>query len=358
MLRSLNNQRCLFLLSALTAALLWLVPVRSVRAAVYTYNARQRVINAGVLFVGSAADVTVPDPAPYVFYVLDQRSDVKPVGWRFVNPLAQSTVSTAMSSRWTPAYKAGDSLNPSMAAYWEVALRDVSADDLQQFDVLYLSASGISFQPADNEKLRRFVDNGGQLIVEYGTAGGNIPLFDSAAWATTGTATSALAFPQAGSVFNLHPLVTQPNLIQLTDLPFLGAASPDGNFGTITEANNPGNIFGAVLLQGNKSGVEAAQLGAGQIITSALNVGPTISISQRAFFTTGPFFAQAPYLNGSTSYSPSVVPAADLKFLSNIISWADTHPSENKTSHQNAAGPSSASFAAAWTYPIAGSSAS
>ena len=380
MFRSSNNKRCLLLLSALTAGLLWLAPVRSVRAAAYTYNARQRTINAGVLFVGSASDLAfpsaaanspapVPDPAPYVFYVLDQRPDVKPVGWRFVNPLAQSTVGTAMSNRWNGAYAVGSGLTPTMAAYWEVALRDVSADDLQQFDVLYLAGSYVvgpnsvpvsgTLTPADNEKLRRFVDGGGQLIVDYGVATGAQPqlygaftLFSGTGWAS-GPAASSLTPPATSG---LHPLLTQPNYFQMNDLMSLGASSPDGTFGTITEPNS-GSLFSPVLLQGGAHGLDAAQLGAGQVVSSALNLGPTISISRGALFSSGPFFAQAPYFNNSvTSYSPSVVPASDLKLLSNAISWEDTHPTENKTSHQNAAGPSSASFTAAWSYPVPNSS--
>ena len=352
MSRSLNNRRYFLLLSALTAALLWLAPVRSAQAAVFIYNARQRTIKAGVLFVGTAADPTAPDPAPYVFRVLDRRLDVKPVGWSFINPLAQSTVTASMINRWAGAYAPGASLTPDMAAYWEVPLRDVSADDLQQFDVLYLSASGVGFLPADNEKLRRFVDNGGQLIVEYSAPAGFPLLFDSANWAA-GTANTALSPPLVNSVFDLHPLITQPNLLQvnapLSDLPYLGAPSAVGGYGTITQNTN---IFSTVLTQGgSKDAVDAAQLGGGQIVTSALNIGPTVSISYGARFASGPFFAQAPYFNGAPSYSPSVVPAADLKLLSNIISWGDAHPNENKTSHQNAAGPSSASFTAAWAYP-------
>jgi hypothetical protein len=354
MSRSLNNSRCLLLLSALTAMLLWLVPARSVRAAVYTYNARQRTLNAGVLFVGSASDSAVftantpnpvPDPAPYVFYVLDQRPDVKPVGWSFVNPLAQSTVTTAMSTRWNGVYKAGDSLTPTMASYWEVALRDVSADDLQQFDVLYLSASGVGFLPADNEKLRRFVDNGGQLIVEYGGPVGSPLLFDSANW-SSGAATSSLMLPLApssSSLYDLHPLIMQPNFLQPGDFLFLGEVLPaGGGFGTLKQNTQ---IFGTVLLQGSADAVDAAQLGGGQIVTSALNIGPAVCGNNQGAIL-------------PTTFNPAAVPSVNFKFLSNIISWADTHPNENKTSHQNAAGPSSASYTAAWNYPVAGSTSS
>jgi len=363
MSRSLNNSRCLLLLSALTATLLWLVPARSVRAAVYTYNARQRTLNAGVLFVGSAADAAVstvntpnpvPDPAPYVFYVLDQRPDVKPVGWSFVNPLAQSTVTTAMSTRWNNAYSAGASLTPTMASYWEVPLRDVSADDLQQFDVLYLAASyvvtggnsyAVTFTPADNEKLRRFVDNGGQLIVEYGVFtsaqprfAGALPLFVGATWAT-GAGTSLAPNGSPGSL-DLHPLLMQPNFLsQMTDFPFLGEPSPSSAYGTTTMANSDYyNLFSTVLSHPNGFAVTAAQIGGGQVVTSTLNIGPTVCNN-------------FPGAILPINFNPAAAPAANFKFLSNIISWADAHPTENKTSHQNAAGPSAASYTAAWAYP-------
>jgi len=372
MSRSLNNTRWLFLLSALTAALLWLAPARTGQAAVYTYNARQRTINAGILFVGSAADPAfyttntpnpVPDPAPYLFYVLDQRADIKPVGWSFINPIAATTVSAATATRWaagTPAYKAGDPVTRDMAAYWEVSLRDTSADELQQFDVLYLPAGGAVFLPSDNEKLRRFVDNGGQLIVEYGTAGdANHLLFTGANW-MTGT-DMALTPPAAPGGFDLHPLLTQPNFFAPNDFfaainfPLLGAPAPAGIYGTIAPATNSdySNLFGTVLNHSSLPAVSAAQLGGGQIVTSTLNIGPVVSISQGTTFQLGPFFGLASYsvTPPPVSYSPSVAPAADLKFLSNVISWADAHPTENKTSHQNAAGPSSASYTAAWSYP-------
>ena len=358
MFRLSNNKRCLLLLSALTAALLWLMPVRSGLAAAYTYNARQRTINAGVLFVGSAPDGFnyAPDPTPYVFYVLNQRPDAKPVGWSFVNPLAQATVSAAMSTRWGGttgayggAYLPGASLRPTMASYWEVALQDVSADDLQQFDVLYLVGSYIvgtnsvpvevTFTPANNEKLRRFVDGGGQLIVEYGVgvpaqptfSPGVLSLFTGASW-ITGT-DNTLTPP-----VDLHPILTQPNFLQPLDFSFLGQPSPSGAYGTISPLGNSdyNSLFTTVLSHAGGGAVTAAQLGGGQVVTSTLNIGPAVSPYSGAILP--------------VTFNPAVAPAADLKFLSNVISWEDTHPTENKTSHQNAAGPSSASFTSAWSF--------
>ena len=370
MSRSSNNKRCLFLLSALTAALLWLAPARSVQAAAYTYNARQRVINAGVLFVGSAADPALvsvgninlaPDPAPFIFYVLDNRPDVKPVGWRFVNPLAQSTVSAAMSNRWNGAagaYQTGAGLTSAMASYWEVALRDVSADDLQQFDVLYLHASSANYAagllPADNEKLRRFVDGGGQLIVEYGGPVSVLPLFGGASWASASDPNVTLVIPGA-ALLTEHPIVSQPYPLWPLDphYPFsLGTYNNTNVYGTIINGGGDYmNLFGAALYRTATTGaalavptnpaVSAAQLGAGQMIVSALDVGPHVNLANGA----ATFGAAA----GTPGFAAASL--ADLKFLSNVISWADTHPAENKTSHQNASGPSAASFASAWVYP-------
>ena len=338
MSRLLNNSRSFLLLSALTAALLWLAPARSGRAAVYTYNTRQRTINAGVVFVGSAADPAtrtgngnfVPDPAPYLFRVLDLRPDVKPVGWSFVNPLAPANVTTAISTRWninTGAYVLGAAVTPDMAAYWEVPLQDVSADDLQQYDVLYLhaSATGYSatFRPIDNEKLRRFVDNGGQLIVEYGGPVSNPALFTDAIWTNPPPTDPNVTLTfVAGSPLFQHPIVSQPYPLWQLDphFPFsLGMANDigAGSYGTISAGalGEYNNLFGAVLYRTattgttpavpTQPGVSAAQLGAGQIVVSALDIGPHTTLTNLATFGT----LAAPI-------NTALASAGDLKFLS------------------------------------------
>ena len=139
------------------------------RAATYSYGSSARTVNAGVVFLGHAQQTTsnAPDPAPYLFYTLNLRSDIKPFGWNIVNPMAPRTVTQATATRWA-GYSNGQAITASMAAYWEVPLDDMSADQLRRYDVLYLPLQvGQKVSPAENEKLRRFVDYGGALFVEY-----------------------------------------------------------------------------------------------------------------------------------------------------------------------------------------------
>ena len=336
-----KTTRSLLLLSALTAALST-APARSVHAAAYTYDTRQRTVNAGVLTVAGSVD-----PAPYIFYVFDQRADIKPVGWTFVNPIASTTVTPPIKSRW--GYAANATLTPSMAGYWEVPLRDTSSDQLQQFDVLYLPATGIGFTPSDNEKLRRFVDGGGQLIVEYANTGGTPALFAGLNWTTASA--PALTPPAAGTAFDLEPILTQSYLFAPSDLNLLATVIPPASDGVLSGTGDFGNWFSPVLSHPGGIAIAAAQLGAGQIIASTLSLGPVVSLSSLASFST-PLIPGPP---PGPPPNPLTVPAIDLKLLSNMISWGDTHPTENKTSHQNSAGPSSASFAPAWSELVAGS---
>src|ERR1700709_2513333 len=53
------------------------------------------VSNASV--VGNAKE----NGTPHLFYILDKRTDLKPAGWSFVNPLAPSSITQAMIKEWS-----------------------------------------------------------------------------------------------------------------------------------------------------------------------------------------------------------------------------------------------------------------
>ena len=348
-----------FLLPVLTAAALGAgflalaAPTARAGGAVY----QQHTVNAGVLVNGA-------DPAPYLFYVLNNRADIRPPDLILVNPLA-------------PA-----SALPNTAAYWEVSLNKVSDSELAQYNVLYLAASGpggaISFGPALNEKLRRFVDNGGQLIVEYGAAVPQAatpaailpaPGLFTGTGATAPTTATPLVFPAAGSATLAHPLASQPYFLSSADLTILGNVP---NLVPVPPATTPAAqhleltadtadllhstefplLFSPVLNDTNGGTVvSAAQLGAGQIIVTTLNIGLGISVdpNYRVPATTGPLTFNPANL--------SVAPAPDLKLLANIIKWGEAHPNENKTSHENASNAGLASFSPAWQFPVLGAAA-
>ncbi len=346
-----------FLLSALTVAAFaagacvpGLVP--AARAAGYVYQ--QHTLAAGILVndVNATGAGPATDPAPYFFYVLNNRFDVKPVDLNLTNPLAPPTITPAILNRWTPAganavapYTLGETVTPSMAPYWEVSLFNSSDSQLAQFDVLYLPAGGQAFAPAINEKLRRFVDNGGQLIVEYGTV-----VSPAVAGLFTGTgpgtmmSASMAGVPPAGAAFLRHPIISQPYLLSDTDVAGLGSFTADIGVNTLDPvhgaktAGAPSeytNAFSPVLNGTGGTLLAAAQIGGGQAVVSALNLGPNISGHNAATFTPTDLAA---------------APATDLKVLANILTWAETRPSENKTSHGNASSAGLASFSPAWQY--------
>src|SRR5204863_7230703 len=92
------------------------------RADVTSYSFERRQIKACVLVSNAASSslncngspVLVKENAvPYVFYVMDKRTDLKPGGWEFVNPLAPSNLTGDIVQRWT--CRAAASSDPTLA---------------------------------------------------------------------------------------------------------------------------------------------------------------------------------------------------------------------------------------------------
>ncbi len=351
---------------------------------------QQHVINAGVLVNDSNTQGSGPaaDPTPYPFYVLNNRTDVRPPDLTLVNPLAPTSITAAILNRWTPTsgtapYTLGQTVTPDMAPYWEVPLNSVSDNELSQFNVLYLEASGsggtVTFGPAIDEKLRRFVDNGGQLILEY--AGVSTPA--RGLWTGTGAATvaapTAVTFPAVSTAVIAPPAVTQPYFLSGSDLVSLFNTIPVGqvsnpplalaaNTADLLHGSEFTTVFSPALVEDSGPAnnlaplgpaVSTAQVGAGQVVASALRIGPSVGVTDPTgtrLVSNGPYYMEA--VNTSTRLRLPVAsdfynaPAADLKLLTNIVELSETHPNENKTSHGNASGAGLASFSATWQYPI------
>src|SRR6185503_7500128 len=128
------------------------------------------------------------NPDPHVFYVLNSRNDLKPLGFEFMNPAAPAVITSEIYKRWQdrqrggaspdPAFVAGSSqaavftvgsrVTKNMGAYWEVNVDTLATEDLRQFDILYIHShkQNITFGSEVKEKLRRYVDAGGTLFVE------------------------------------------------------------------------------------------------------------------------------------------------------------------------------------------------
>jgi hypothetical protein len=151
-----------------------------------TYSTKRRLFKVGILLLDSTIDANndgtistaeaargPENPDPYIYYIADSRTDVKPQNWEFVNPLAPATVTNDVKARWDArlgsdsGYHIGDKVSKDMAAYWEVYLTRSSLSDLLQFDLLFITNHRrTAFTPADREKLRKLVDAGGIVWLE------------------------------------------------------------------------------------------------------------------------------------------------------------------------------------------------
>ena len=363
MMRSRKNRikpslRVLLPAAALAAAAVCLPAVS--RAATYSYGSSSRTVNAGVVFLGRASTPLVRqnnnpyafDPAPYLFHTLNLRPDIKPFGWNIVNPLAPRTVTQAIATRW-PGYTNGGGqvvappVTANMAAYWEVPLDDTSADQLRRYDVLFLPLqAGKTMTPLESEKLRRFVDNGGALFIEYynGAANSPLPPFNFFAALNTGNQPGILDLPAFNSLYLRTPVLQEPYAFDRPDFGTLGV-------GPTLIPNNltpvlP-NYWGQVLTGPNGTAIYAGQYGAGVMVASGLGIAAQISNPDSA----NPLNV-TPYYSSDQAVAANNVSTPDLKFLANLITYVDSHPNENKNPRQNGSAADLASFAPAWTAPV------
>ena len=148
------------------------------------YASRFQNIKAGVVVLDSDrvnASAPARSSAPYTFYNLDQAAPIKPASWSFSNPYAPSVVTGPIATRWAsinaflPASAVkvnptvGDKISKRNAAYWEVSLGSLSDTQLANYDILLVAPRyAVNLNPAERNKLRRFVDNGGLLWIEAG----------------------------------------------------------------------------------------------------------------------------------------------------------------------------------------------
>lgn len=363
--RTRTLPRALSLLTALAALWLCLTATPAAHAGAYTYDtSARRTVNAGILLLDSTNEGGGKGDSnkdPYLFYVLNQRIDIRPFGWNIVNPLAPATVTQAIQARWNAraganVYGLGQTVTPNMAAYWEVDLQRTAADDLSQFDVLYLGIDNkrqAQFSVTDTQKLLHFVDNGGILFIEYVGNDATLtppidtarPLFFGLQFYGTTTGNGGAAPGTVGSL----PLLSAPYALSMYELNTLGDKGI-GNY-YIDDGGTPSGLLSNVIVntnQSNKPVVAAGSLGAGGIVVSALGVANAINERiQTANNIEGPSgFNSGPYCG--TNYMAA--PTADLKFLSNILASVGTHPNAHQNSHNTGFTPNGLPSAARiWT---------
>lgn len=255
------------------------------------YDPRVAPINAGVITFGDS-DAAVRDV--YTFYALDQRTDLKPAGLSFQNPLAPSGAGR------------------DQAAYWLVDLSKVTDTQLSRYRILLLSRANLNGMTAEmREKLRRFVDGGGVLWVDMPANGSSGELFFPRL--TFGTGGGAINF------INLnHPLLHGYYTLTPADIARLGARGRGFGGGTV-------NIQEPALQP--VAGVNASQIviaagnyGAGRILVSAAGIAAAINAPMVR--------SDGTPTQRARTYRLEAVPALELKFAYNLLRWASNATSD------------------------------
>jgi PQQ-like domain len=303
---------------------------------------------------------------PYVFYVADERRDLKPTHWEFVNPLAPATVTDQMAVRWAQiqgnvaplsgrSFVPGTPLTKDMAPYWEAVLAPENLSRLKELDIAYISAATpVAFTLQDSELLRRMADAGVCLW------------FDNAGGFRIGTNADdpnklflPLDFPVGGAGTSAtlntgHPLLSGYYRLSSGEIARLGDGNGYGNrvvnfLPTDSTALEP--VLQPILPNGNITTpyLAAARYGSGYVVATAGNVGGAIS---------APAGPALPGLLGNTGVVSGVTllqaQVEDLKFFYNIVSWTGEQdqvqrgPRRNGASNEQLTG-----FVERWRLPAA-----
>jgi hypothetical protein len=357
------------------------------QAGVYTYanSAEARNINCGILLADSAGQTLPPTlasgpdlPAPYPFYILDQRADIKPNGWHIVNPLAPSVVTTDLQANY-PAYTLGQPVTPNMAVYWQISLPQVAqeyadgADVLSQFNLLVIHTHLlIGLSRNEREALRQYVDQGGTLWVEdCEGATTEMPDTDAGANTPAGLFIDVVFHDNAGTGGyaivpdndHRHPLTTIPYFLSQLDLDNLGDKDVSNYYmSSMNGATTSPDLTDLLTVVGNSAYqnatgqslpyVSAGDYGAGHIIIDNADVIDSIS-NPVASDIGGPGNSVL-----TSGFCPTDVQAAlpqDLKFLVNELSWSsDTASNTGANTRRNGVEPAPLvgdGLVPAWTYP-------
>ena len=286
------------LLMALVLSMLTLAALADGRS----YEPRFAPVYAGVITFG-ANDTAVRDV--YTFYALDMRSDLKPTGLSFQNPLA-------------PAGTGRD-----QASYWLVDLSRISDSQLAQYRILLLSRTNLAGMTIEmREKLRRFVDGGGVLWIDLPIAGSTGELFFPRL--QFGTGTGALNFVNLN-----HPLLHGYYTLTPQDVARLGARGR-GFGGGIVTVQEP-QLQPVAGVNASQLVIVAGHYGAGRIVVSAAGIAAAINAPMVRSGGTPPDRAR--------TYRLEAVPALELKFAYNLIRWASASTVESFSMRRSNAVP-------------------
>ena len=380
--------------------------VSAAHAGSFTFGKHQRTINAGILLLdqpNSGPFNSMVDSYglgtggtnggtfnmnPYIFYVLNQRTDIKPYGWTFSNPLAPPNVTFDILARWNArttydgpgspgqtyfnsvgsVYQLGQQVTENMAPYWEVNMSQLTPQSIDKFNILYLRLrQGVRIRRRDAELLLSFVEGGGTLWIEGGPGDGLAnpdDLFVDPTIAANGGALGANVpvFPITGGVVPFRaPIISSPYLLSQNELTQLGTLKISNAITDLTGLLSP------IVLGGSSNGpaaISAVQYGAGVVVVTSTGSGdeingsvggiPIIFAPGYGSYNAGPYsgIANVGIASANVDNALGNSNSADLKLAVDIIAWTGDHPQEHKNAHQNSDGQEelSNSVANLWTY--------
>ncbi|MFN3689314.1 MAG: hypothetical protein ACK4UU_00130, partial [Fimbriimonadales bacterium] len=226
----------------------------------------------------------------YTFYAMERRSDLKPLGLVFRNPYAL----------------AGTTRN--QASYWLVDVSRLSDSQLARYQILLISRTNWGGMTVEiREKLRRFVDSGGVLWIDYPQQG----------------ATGELWFPRVAPVANTapinivnlnHPLLRGYYTLTPAEVASLGLRGRGFGGGALDISANLPVLQIVTAVNANTPVIAAATYGSGRIIVSAAGIAAAINAPMVR--------SDGSPTNQAREYRLDAVPDLELKFAYNIIRWA------------------------------------
>jgi hypothetical protein len=272
------------------------VVASSATAAPLTYAYRSTPIRAGVVLIDSQQTSTVPPTQanynPYVFYNLEFNRTIKPGGWTFYNPSAPTRVTPEINTRWSlidgaASAPVGDPITKRNGAYWEVRLSSISEAQISAFDILHLSAYGyISLNSLEREKLRRFMENGGVLWVDF-INGVNFDVVNGFPMGFD-LNNANLGITPASDVF--HPLLATPNPVTNTDISLMESDNALGlrnldlaalGFGDLQSLNSTSQYefdrFSIAAEDARGPKIAMAAVGEGYLVVTTRGVAQTLN---------------------------------------------------------------------------------
>jgi hypothetical protein len=281
-----------------------------------------------------------PNFYPYLFFVLNQRNDLRPDGWEFHNPAAPPFTTQAQSIRWQLALNTP--LKQDMAPYWEVPLNQANFNRLVQMDVIYLpiARNGVTnFTEEQRRILARLVDSGVTLWVDWARPAATVDWTLGGQGRTRNGFFTNLDFATLGGTAGKptigHPLLNgeysfSPDLAILIGSGYGGAAPGAARAVRYSGLNMQGSANFVTVVPNSNGGsptdprqagyIGACRYGAGFIVATAGNVGGAIAGSQILNPATTALPANPSRLPAATDVGKAEV--EDVQFAWNVAAWS------------------------------------